>query len=112
MLNDEVTQESTFEDDPFHSSEKTPSIFGISRFWTVMLTQKDHRSPKNWPTASTKKPIHETSTSEKHDFLREVFPQKKHHKHTGRLNHHLKPLRGDGENRSGITSSGSLILKM
>ena len=45
-------------------------------------------------------------------FLREVFPKKKHHKHTGRLNHHLKPLRGDGENRSGITSSGSLILKM
>jgi len=73
---DEVAQESTVEDDPFHSSEKTPSIFGISRFWTVMLTQKDHRSPKNWPTAS--KPAYTGNLHiRKARFFRGVPPKKK-----------------------------------
>ena len=46
---DEVSQESTVEDDPFHSSEKTPSILGISRSWTAMLTQKRSQISTDWP---------------------------------------------------------------
>lgn len=114
---DEVTQESTVEDDPSHSSEKTPSIFGISRFLDCNVDPKRSQISKKLANSFNKKAYiymklpHQKSTV----FWRFSSEKKKKKNITNTQADWIitwSPIRGDGEKRSGITSWGSLILKM